>query len=250
MPDFSAGAALPFDFNAISGVTPDFTPAGDNLCVIAALGGIEFGLPINFTLCRYGGTGGTDIPELGTGASFVSGNAQGHTYVLAGVSAGTVNIAADWDAAPLQCMAGAVVYSDVDPSDPVVRGTPSSGFSSSSSTTATANFSDCIVGQRIGAWFYLNSDSVVLDDCTESDPDIEIPTQSTFRDYCGLAWVHKLAEAETDSISVTVNGSSSTGLSWLAIPFKLNAAPGGGGFGAGPLVNAFPLKSKLRGLVT
>jgi len=229
MATFSAGSARAFAFNAVSGSTDSFSPSGTNLAVIGSFGALEFGTPTVLTYIRYGGTGGLDIPEVGAGATYNSGNGQGHIYVLAGVSGGSQTVALDWPAEPLQCMGGAVVYSGADQTTPIVRESSNTGSASGTTTVATVSVPNCAVGQQIGAWFYSNSDTVENGGFTETSSLMPVRVFEASENYCGMAYVSKVATVATETITVNLNvapGAGNTGWTWLAIPLRINDAAG------------------------
>lgn len=218
------GAADNFDFNVASGSLAAITASGSNLAAIAVVGGVEFGTPITVTQVQIDGN---DLADLGIAGAFYSGNALFRTYAEAISDLSADSLLLDWDANPLQMFGGIVVYDDVASIDNVTSN--NGDLLASPGGTISVNLTGCTPGELIGAWFAANADDVTLDNF-----DVDGLTGHTLqinrvnRSYCGTAWVEKVAASENETISVNVNSTGTSNISWYGRAMQLTSAGGGG----------------------
>lgn len=254
MPAYSAGAARAFDYNAASGTTANFTPAGSNLAAIATVGLIEFGSKtINECLI-----GVTELDRIGSDHSWNSGNSLMAAFQAAGIAAAETNFSSGWAANPLQSVIVGAVYNDCDQTDPFDEVTPNGGIAfSTDDEVATVSIPGCTVGQRIFTILHANHDNVGLAPFEEVDGTIR--NQSTYGTYLGGVLVDKIAATENETIQVRILASSLGTLSWGWRAWRVNAAAGGstptlvdalvgGATGAGSAAN-LNLQTRVAGTV-
>lgn len=248
MSDYSAGAALAFDFNAASGTTGNFTPSGSNLAAFATVSIIEFGSK-TLNECRLGGSGGSVMTRVGSDYSFHSTAILKGLFQLTGIAAAQTNGWSGWASTPLQCCISAAVYSGVDQTTPLSDEVQNTGQVTGVSTTvATITVPNCTIGQRIAGCVTANADNVSLTAFTAVTGEGTLRNQDHTNDYLGPVWLDKLATATGDNtLQVNVNTGSATQITWGFRAFRINDAAGANG--AGSLTAYQRLKSKLMGLV-
>lgn len=203
------------------------SPSGTNRFVFGAVQAGGFGGGQDATLMRHGGSGGTDLTQIGVDQT-VGFTTNCNIWGLAPGPNGSTTMYADWAGTPQSAVLAATFYENVDQTTPINTPVFNSGsYDVGSTGVASVTVTGCTVGQKVVAavWCFPENNNLAAFTAVAGTTIRVQQVDNLSGTFFGLVLLEKTATGSSVTLEVNANISAGGGeVFWGAYGVELNDA--------------------------